>query len=55
MSLDESREPTVPAEEPSGEDKDNGEEGEAAPAETMKFFNVNAVRYTPAKQYVLGH
>jgi hypothetical protein len=50
MSLDESREPTVPAGEPSGEDKDNGEAGDEVPAETVKFFNANAVCSAPNEQ-----
>jgi hypothetical protein len=49
MSLDESREPTMPAGEPSGEDKNNEEGGDEVPAETVKFFNLNTVCCAPNK------
>jgi hypothetical protein len=43
INMDGSREPTTSAGEPSSEDKVNEDAGDEAPAETMKFFNINAV------------
>jgi hypothetical protein len=43
INMDGSGEPTTSAGEPSSEDKVNENAGDEVPAETMKFFNINAV------------